>query len=46
MSFLTLWQGFLTAITSFLLTDPMTDFLGIFVLLGIVGIFKEIIKVQ
>lgn len=37
-SFLTLWQGFLEALSDFLLTEPVIYFVGIFVLAAIANI--------
>jgi len=42
-SFLTLWQGFLSALSAFLLTEPIIYFVGIFVLMAIANIVVGII---
>lgn len=46
MQFLDLWSGFLTDLSSFLLTDPIRDFLGIFVLFGVWTLVRKIITLQ
>lgn len=46
MQFLDLWNGFLSALSSFLLTEPISGFVGIFLLFGIWGLVRKMITIN
>lgn len=43
MQFLTLWQGFLDSLVTFFMAEPISGFLGVFILFAVWGLVEQII---